>query len=87
MAPRIVEGARFALRPRGVGASGADLSGLCPVVRDLLLVRSGARLLLAPPAGRSVVARACARHAAATNRARKGGLIIAIISGPIARAA
>ena len=47
MAPRIVEGARFALRPRGVGASGADLSGLCPVVRDLLLVRSGARLLLA----------------------------------------
>ena len=39
-----------------------------------------------PPAGRAVAPRACARRAGATNRALKGGSIIVITSGPIARA-
>ncbi len=45
--PLIVEGARSALRPRGVSASCADVPGLCPALWDLPLLRSRARLLFA----------------------------------------
>jgi len=47
ISPLIVEGARSALRPRGVSAPGAAVSGVYPAVCDLPVVRSRTRLLFA----------------------------------------
>jgi len=41
----IIEDARSALRPRGVGAPCAHVPGVCPVIWHLLRLRSRARLL------------------------------------------
>ncbi len=47
ISPLIVEGARSALRPRGVSAPCPPVSGVCPAVRDLPVVRSRTRVLFA----------------------------------------
>ena len=58
----MVEDARSALRPRGIGASRAHVSSVCAAVRHLSVLRSGTRLLLTGVSRRGPT-RLCARGA------------------------